>query len=157
MQPPSLMSLTAADIMERTVVTVPPDLRLAELEDLLLSRRIGGVPVVEKGTLVGIVSRSDVVRSLSLGRSLAGIVAEGLGSSAPESALVEQLRARTVRDAMVADVVTVTPDTPIRDVARVLVERHLHRVPVAAGGKLLGVISSLDLVRVIAEGRVGER
>lgn len=62
------------------MITVGPDRSLAGLEDLLISRSISGVPVVEKGRLGGIVLRSGVVRALSLERSLAGIIAEGLAS-----------------------------------------------------------------------------
>ena len=157
------MNLRAADIMQTAVVTVSPDMPLAQLEDFLLSRRIGGAPVVEKGRLVGIVSRSDVVRSLSLGRSLAGLINEGAGpletpaagDDAPAAgrSLIDRLRGQTVRDAMVTDVVCVAPDAPVHDVARVLVERHLHRVVVTREAKLLGIITSLDLVRLLVESR----
>jgi CBS domain-containing protein len=157
------MTLRARDVMQKDVLTVAPDMTLAALEDFLISKRISGVPVIEHGALVGIVSRSDVVRSLSLERSLAGIIVAE--SSAPESAddpvrlpagLASQLAARTVRDAMVSDPVTVTPDTPIAEVARVLHARHIHRVLVVERGSVRGVISTLDLVRLIAERAVRE-
>ena len=157
------MTLRARDVMQKNVLAVSPDMTLAALEDFLIAKRISGVPVIEHGALVGIVSRSDVVRSLSLERALAGlIVAE---SSAPESAddpvrlpagLASQLAARTVRDAMVSDTVTVAPDMPIAEVARVLQARHIHRVLVVEGASVRGVISTLDLVRLIAEGKVRE-
>ncbi len=157
------MGLRAADVMQTAVVTVSPVMPLTELEDFLLSRRIGGAPVVEKGRVIGIVSRSDVVRLLSLGRSLAGIIAEGVASSelslgadapgvASVPALSERLRGKTVRDAMVSDLVSVAPEAPLSDVARVLVDRHLHRVVVMQAEKLMGIITSLDLVRLIARG-----
>jgi CBS domain-containing protein len=148
------MGLRAADVMRTAVVTVAPAMPLAELEDFLLSRRIGGAPVVERGRVIGIVSRSDVVRSLSLERSLAGMI-ETLapaGAGAPAPAPAAPRGTKTVRDSMVTDLVTVSPDTPLADVARVLVERHLHRVVVTQDGKLVGIITSLDLVRLIAHG-----
>jgi CBS domain-containing protein len=55
---------------------------------------------------------------------------------------------------MVRHLITVSPDEPLESVARALVEHRIHRVPVAEGGELRGIISSLDLVRLIAEGRV---
>jgi CBS domain-containing protein len=157
--------LRARDVMEPDVLTVAPSTSLAELSDFLISQRISGVPVVEDGVLVGIVSRSDVVRSLSLERSLVGMMAEGASHTdfapgeAPAPAglpdsLSPELRRRTVRDIMVVDIVTVEPDAPIGEVARVLVERHLHRVLVTEGRKVRGVISALDLVGLIADGRV---
>jgi CBS domain-containing protein len=155
------MTLRARDVMRSTVLAVSPDTTLSELEDFLISKRVGGVPVVEDGALVGVVTRSDVVRSLSLERSLAGLIASGLAS--PEEGVpapplppdfASELAARTVRDAMVTDAVAVTPDTPIEDVARLLHERHIHRVLVVEGKNVRGIISTLDLVRLIAEGVV---
>ncbi|HJQ85302.1 MAG TPA: CBS domain-containing protein [Candidatus Binatia bacterium] len=157
------MGLCARDVMQANVLSVSPDMTLAELEDFLVSKRIGGAPVVEKGALIGIVSRSDVVRSLSLERSLAGVIGDAL--SPPEEAapplrlpgaLQDQLAARTVRDAMAADPVTVGPDTPIAEVARLLHGRHIHRVLVTEGNAVRGVISTLDLVRLVADGRLRE-
>jgi CBS domain-containing protein len=157
------MPLRARDVMQANVLAVPPELTLAALEDFLLSKRISGAPVVEDGKVIGIVSRSDVVRCLSLERSLSGVIADGLAS--PEepassvrlpSDLEEQLGAHTVRDAMIVDLVAVRPDAPIADVARLLHERHIHRVLVTEGATLRGVISTLDLVRLIAAGRLHE-
>lgn len=157
------MPLRARDVMQANVLSVPPELTLAALEDYLLAKRISGAPVVEDGKVIGIVSRSDVVRCLSLERSLSGLIAEGLASpEEPPSAvrlpadLEERLTAHTVRDAMVVDPVVVAPDTPIADVARMLHERHIHRVLVIDRGTLRGVISTLDLVRLIAAGRLHE-
>jgi CBS domain-containing protein len=158
-------SVRAMDVMATAVVTVSPDLSLGALEDLLLSHRISGVPVVEKGTLLGVVSRSDVVRMLSIERSLSGIIRDGFRGSAfapgeegtilplPQ-ALAEQLQAHTVRDAMVTDPITVSPDTPIGEVAKTLVDRHVHRVLVTENRELRGVISSLDVVCLVADGRL---
>src|SRR5437667_8823289 len=102
------MTIRARDVMQSNVLSASPDMTLAALEDFLISKRISGVPVLEHGALVGIISRSDVVRALSLERSLAGLIAAGLSSpegtgepmSLPAS-LQAELAARTVRDAMV--------------------------------------------------------
>lgn len=157
--------IRAADVMQTAVVTVSPDLSLAALEDLLLAHRIGGAPVVERGKLVGVVSRSDVVRALSLERSLAGLIGEALRGSefspgeedaavSLPPALAEGLRARTVRDAMATDPITVSPDTTIAEVAKILIDRHVHRVLVTANGALLGVLTSLDIARLVADRRL---
>jgi CBS domain-containing protein len=154
------MALRASDVMQPHVLTVSPEMSLAALEDFLVSKRISGAPVVERGKLVGIVSRSDIVRLLSLERSLAGVIAEGLEATGtdvrlPET-LAQQLEGRTVRDAMASDPVTVSPDTPLEEVARLLERRHIHRVPVTADGTIRGVITTLDLVKLIATGRLRE-
>jgi CBS domain-containing protein len=161
------MALVARDIMQPRVVTTGPSTPLAELSDLLISKRIGGVPVIERGVVVGIVSRSDLVRAFSLDRSIAGVVAEGAEQEefAPAEVpdlgmlpqhLTKQLEGRTVRDVMTRDPVSVSPDTSVREVATLLVSRHLHRVLVTEGKRLCGVISALDVVRSVADGRLRE-
>jgi len=149
--------------MQRRVLTVGPDMRLPELVDFLIQNRVSGVPVVDGGRLVGIVSRSDLVRSVSLERSLAGVLDEAFGQEefAPgespdpvggrESALTH-LQQRKVRDIMVPEPLSVSPDTAVTDVARLLVSNHMHRVLVTEGAALVGLISSLDVVRLVAAG-----
>jgi CBS domain-containing protein len=158
------MTIRARDVMQTQVLAVSPEMSLAALEDFLVTKRISGAPVVDDGALVGIVSRSDVVRVLSLERSLSGLIADGLASPEEPAAPVrlpadveDRLAAHTVRDAMVVDPVVVAPDTPLADVARLLCERHIHRVLVTEGGTVRGVISTLDLVRLVADGRLRER
>lgn len=161
------MTIRARDVMEPHVVTVTPDATLAELADLLISKRVGGVPVVQHGAVVGVISRSDFARVVSLERSLAGLIAEGEpyeefapGETPDPMRLPPQLGAamegRTVGQVMVAAPITVSPDAPIDEVAEVLVRHHLHRVLVVEGKTLRGVISTLDIVRLVASGRLAE-
>ena len=159
------VTLRARDVMQTDVISVAPTLPLVDLADLLIRERISGAPVVDDGALVGHVSRSDLVRAGSLERSLAGAVAEV--ADPPEFAPAEEptlvaslaslapaLQAKTVHDIMVTEVVTVSPETPLTEVARTLSTRHLHRVLVTEGGTVRGVISTLDLVRLIADERL---
>lgn len=161
------MPLRARDIMQTHVLSVSPDMAIPELVDYLISHRVSGVPVIEKGKVVGIVSRSDLVRAVSLERSLAGIVAQafekdefaaGEAPSTPglRGSAVEALSNRSVRTIMVTDPISVAADTPIADVARLLVAKHMHRVLVTDGAQLLGLISSLDVVRLVAEQKTDE-
>jgi CBS domain-containing protein len=155
------MTLKACDVMQRNVVTVTPKTNLSELADLLVGKRVGGLPVVESGAVVGVVSRSDFARVLSLDRSLAGLAAEAgerrefaPGEVAESVATTPRLEGRTVRDIMVTDPVSVSPQTPIDQVADAMVRRHLHRVFVVDGNTLCGVISALDIVALVASGRL---
>jgi CBS domain-containing protein len=148
--------------MTAGVHSVDPDMPLPELERSFLRERVSGFPVVEGRRLVGVVSRSDVVRQLcvegSLSEQLAGRYVDLSGfSQAGEPAdevgrrvggRIEGLR---VRDVMVREVVTVEPDAPVARAAAVMVARRIHRLPVVDGARLLGIVSSLDLVRLLAE------
>lgn len=160
------MNLTARDVMRTDVQVIRPDETLAELDRELLEKRVGGFPVVEKERLVGIVSRSDVVRRLSIEQSLAENVSDyyrdtsGYDVDPFESlseigtrvgARIEDLR---VRDVMSRTIISVPPDASLRELARTLLEHGIHRVPVAEGDRLVGIVTGLDLVRLIAEDRV---
>src|SRR5437899_11725517 len=117
------MTLRARDVMQPHVLAASPEMTLAALEDFLISKRISGVPVIERGALVGIISRSDVVRSLSLERSLSGLIVAAFespeeGTSAPvelPAQLQPALAARAVREARGADPVTVSPGTAVAE------------------------------------------
>ena len=152
-----------ADIMQRKVLTIAPGKSLPELERALLRTRVGAMPVVDRsGKMVGIVSRSDVVRQLCVERSLGEAMADAYRDQTDEAFVEKSRRAVSeaigkrmeqlcVRDVMVRDVVTVTPDVPLAKAAQLMVERRIHRLPVVEDGKLVGIVSSLDFTRLAAE------
>ncbi len=160
------MSRSARDLMQVEVRSVPPDLAVTELDKAFVDAGVGGFPVVEDGRLVGIVSRSDVVRQLYVELALSEYVSDfyrDVDGSTPDG--LESLEAMgrragsrvagmRVADVMMHRLITVTPDQPIAEVARVLVDHHIHRLPVVEDGRLVGILTSLDLVRLLAEGRV---
>lgn len=159
------MPLTARDVMQTDLVTASPELPLAELERLLIGARISGVPVVDDGKLVGIVSRSDIVRQLCIEQSLAEQVSEyfhgdpGLHETEADDLptigdqVGERIEQLHVRDVMIRDIVTVTPDAGLAEIAHKLVDQRIHRLLVTHHGELQGLVSALDLVRLFAEGR----
>lgn len=160
------MALTARDCMRTEVRSVSPRMRLADLEQLFLRERISGAPVVEEGKLLGIVSRSDIVRELMVEQTLV----ESTGSfylqpfdtdAHPErdreresEALAARWKDLTVRDVMIHELIRVGADAPVAEVARTMLDRRVHRLLVTEGERLLGLVSSLDLVRLLAEERV---
>ena len=156
------MHRTIAEIMQKKVKTIGPDKTLPELERELLRWRIGAMPVVERGKLVGIVSRSDVVRQLCLERSLGEAMADAYRDQTDASfatkaestigfAIGQRMERLRVRDVMISDVLTVPPDLTVTQAAKLLIERRIHRLPVVEGEKLVGIVSSLDFTRIVAE------
>lgn len=141
------MVVRARDVMTAGVVAVPPTLPLTALEDALIARHISGAPVVDSGRLVGIVSRSDVVRYFSIRRALMPIA----GPHPPDPQRDAHL---TVRDVMARDPVVVAPDAAIEEVARLMVAHHVHRVLVTEGDVVVGLISALDVAQLVANGRL---
>jgi CBS domain-containing protein len=158
--------LTARDIMQPKPRCVSPQTTLPELQRTLLSARVSGFPVVDDGRLVGVVSRSDVVRQLSVEQSVGEMLSdyqrEAGGENGDEAFLdrvaqhvgrrLEKLR---VADVMVTSVLSVPPDAPLAGVARTLVDNRIHRLPVVEDGRLVGLVSTMDVVRLVAEGRLG--
>jgi CBS domain-containing protein len=158
------MVWTARDVMQSEVRTVAPDMALPDLERAFLRERVTGFPVVERdGRLIGIVSRSDVVRQLSVEQSVGEQMSDyyrqdSVPSEAALPAIAEHVGRRMeglrVRDVMVERLVTSGPDEPLEDVARRLLKERIHRMPVVDDGRLVGIVSSVEFVRLFAEGRV---
>ena len=162
--------LRARDVMQGVpLVTATPEMTLADLERRLLEHHVGGVPVLDGERVVGVIARSDIVKQISVARALAELVEApdraASGIRAPEvddSALdaraglivAERIAKLRVKDVMTDAVVAVEPSTPITEVARQLVDHGIHRLLVVDGGKLAGIISSLDLVALLLDERV---
>ncbi len=161
--------MVVRDIMQTEIIKVAPDMPLSEVSDLLYRERITGAPVVEPGkedspgAVLGVISRSDLVRFPLYREAVAGILsehfrdlaaAEGDPDESPPlpERLQDVLSDHTAREAMAMRPVTVGPDTPVRDVARMMVDQHLHRALVIEGGKLIGLVSALNIVGLVAEG-----
>jgi CBS domain-containing protein len=129
--------MRVTEFMQKSVITVSPELPVGELERLLAEEEIGGVPVVaDDGRLLGIVSKTDVVRALA--ESVEG----GLGELFPPE--------QSVEDIMTPSVVTVGPSASLAEVARLMIDGRLHRVLVADGGRILGIVTPFDVLRVLA-------
>jgi CBS domain-containing protein len=150
-----MSELVARDIMTSDPVTVAPDTTVTEAARLMSERRIGALPVVEEGRMVGLVTEGDLIMQdvkvhfptyLSL---LGGYVFAPGASDRFESSLRKAVAA-TVSDVMTREPVSVTADALVTDVATLLVERDIARVPVMDGDAVVGIVSKSDIVRSLA-------
>ena len=162
------MELYARNLMQRNVGIIDAQASVLELERAFEEAGVSGFPVVEGGRVVGVVSRADVLHQLggksgeeprlsSFYADLASFGSEPATESFADAAArggkpVDQL---CVADLMTSSVVTVAPDATLYDVARTLVEHQIHRVLVTDGRTLVGVVSTLDVVRLVAEEKLG--
>lgn len=159
----TLPSLTAENVMRTPAVCAHPDQTLADLERMLMAAHITGAPVVEHGRMVGVVSRSDIVRVQVLVESLDGEVSDrmqpfdggGENFQHPIQEAFHGFRQRLtglkVRDAMRTQVITCSPTTPVGKLASDMVRHHVHRVIVVERDRPVGVVSSIDLVKLLAD------
>lgn len=113
--------ITAGEIMSRDVVSVLPDMSVAETSDLLTRYRIHGAPVVdETGQLVGMVSLVDLVGRVG----------------------------NTVADLMTPDPVSTSEDATVEEVAGMMLEQMVRRIPIIENGRVIGIVSASDIIRV---------
>jgi len=135
--------LKVRDVMSRDVHTVKRNDELAIADALMKQARVRHLPVLdEDGEVCAVVSQRDLFRGALL-RAL------GYGARAEEL----MLKQVPVKDAMSSEIHTTTPDTPVADAARVMIERRIGCLPVVENGRLVGIVTETDFVRLVAEGR----
>jgi CBS domain-containing protein len=143
----------AKDIMSKPVVTVAPDTPVTEIAALLLKSRISGVPVLDQGRLVGLVSEGDLLRRHEIGTDRAnrgGPWWLRMFSAHQTPGEYVKAHGRFAREVMTREVATITPDTPVAEIAALLESRRIKRVPVMQDTQLVGIVSRANLVQALA-------
>lgn len=147
--------LAARDIMTKKVITVSPDTLVSDLAKTLAGKNIGGVPVVDAdGRLVGIVTQSDLVeraQELEMPPAI-NILDFHVYLQIPSQLFhkVQKMLGVTVAELMSPKPVTVSPDTPVPQIAALMDKQKVHTIPVTEEGKIVGIIGKMDLVRAVA-------
>jgi CBS domain-containing membrane protein len=145
--------VTAAEIMTREVVTVFEETSLAEVAAAMGDRGISGVPVIDhNGRVTGIISEKDFLRRMGVSgeQNFMSLVAACLKSKGCVALPIKQ---QLAKDIMVSPAITVTPDTSLKEIARLFVERRVNRVPVIdADGNMIGLVSRGDLLHAAWQG-----
>lgn len=160
------MDLIASEVMRRSIQTVSARLPLPELERAFIQKGVSGFPVVDGDQVVGVVSRTDIVRQLELERQSATRTSDYyrdasgfheiplLTSEHVADRVGERMEELTVGDVMHRQLFAVPPSQPLRAIAETMVDNQIHRVLVTHEGGLLGVISTSDFVHLYAQGRI---
>lgn len=164
----SNLTIRAKDIMTTNITTVEPETTVHKIAQLLSDRHISAVVVIDRGSVVGIVSEGDLLHRQELGtefermssfRVSAEIENKSAISYEIETESSSRLKSHGMhaRDVMTRKVVTVEEDTSLADVVRTLQGNHIRRVPVIRGAKLIGVVSRADIMRALAARPEGSR
>lgn len=132
------------DLMSRTVRSVSPDAGLLEVSSLMCLYRFSGLPVVEDEKLVGIIAEKDVLNRLfpSIEEFMEGGAA--LRNDDIQSRYRDLLGLK-VKDLMVSNVITVSPDMHALRAAAMMVRNRFRRIPVADGENMCGMLSLGDI------------
>jgi len=121
--------MKVVELMNKDVVTCHPTEKLNIILNKLELFNIAGMPVVDKGKLVGIVCQSDILRGLKNG----------------------SMTELSVSDVMTTDVITVPPTESAVLVAKIMVEKHINRVPIVENDKVIGIVTRGDIIKAVAE------
>ncbi|OGS21941.1 MAG: hypothetical protein A2252_04180 [Elusimicrobia bacterium RIFOXYA2_FULL_39_19] len=117
----------AKDIMTKDVQTIGPDATLAEVVEILLSKEISGIPVVDSNkNMIGIVTEKDILNI----------------------AFSKDLHKTKVEDVMTKIVINFPPDEDVDSIAKVISQQQFRRVPIVDNGKVIGIISRRDILRL---------
>jgi len=142
-------------LMTRDVITVREETSLAEVARRMSERGISGVPVLDgEGKLVGIITELDMIARNA--RLEVPVFLQILDASIPlelPGHLRDKLRhmfGTQARDVMTEKVHTVTHDTELEDLVDLMLKKRVNPVPVTEGGRLVGIVSRSDLVRMMA-------
>lgn len=139
------------EIMTRDVITVAPQTPIREAASLMVDHAVSGLPVVdEQGKLVGVLSEGDLILRQRARQPVPWWRAffqdgERLAREYQKAA------GTTVAEVMTKAVISVSPDLPIEAAALILDQRRIRRVPVVADGRVVGIVSRGDLVKVLAK------
>jgi len=121
--------MKVVELMNKKVVTCHPAEKLNIIVNKLELFNIAGMPVVEKGKLVGVVCQSDILKGLKAG----------------------DLEDLSVRDVMVTKVFFVSPTESVVAVARLMVEHHINRIPIVENDSVVGIVTRGDIIKAVAE------
>jgi chloride channel protein, CIC family len=121
--------MKVVELMNKNVVTCHPSEMLTAIINKFELFGITGMPVVEKGKIVGIVSQSDILQKLKDG-SVADMA---------------------VKDVMVEEVITAAPTESVVAVARLMIEKKINRVPIVESDRVVGIVTRGDIIKAVAE------
>ncbi len=147
--------MNASDVMTVRVITIEPDATVQAAAKLMLERGISALPVVDKaGKLIGIISEGDLLRRTETGteRESSWWLNFLSGSDQLASDFVKAHGIK-VSDVMTKEVVVAKPDTPLREIARLLESNRIKRVPVVEGDRVVGVVSRANLLQALASAK----
>jgi len=147
----------ASEIMSTDVICVPEEMDLRDLTKLFLQKGITGAPVVDRhGDLQGVISQTDLLYySLTRDDELKmesdfyqSVRVEG--RHLPQGFQIEDVNTGKVGDVMTPVVYSVTEKATVEFVSKMMMRNHIHRVIVRNGRKVTGIISALDVLRMVA-------
>jgi predicted transcriptional regulator len=153
-----IQTRSVKDLMSADIMTITDDMTTDDAARYLIEHEISGAPVVdEQGHLVGMLSMTDIGRSVAEPSEAGSSVGSGIYRDDGAEVALDDARQRsvqepavTVRDVMTPAVHQVAVTASAAEVARRMVEQHVHRLVVTKGKEPVGIITSMDLLKLMA-------
>lgn len=143
--------LKLRDIMTRDVVSAAPDMTIRDAMELLSERHLSGAPVVDGGKVVGVFSASDLLAFLAeLSDTTPSLTSRRRRGTTP-------LEEVTVDEVMTRKVQSLPPDCSVDEAAALMGKKQIHRVLVMEEDALLGIVTTSDVAKAVAEHRIRTR
>ena len=151
--------MRAKDVMSDSVMSISADATVYEAASLLVNAEVSAMPVVdEEGGMIGIVSEADLLdRGAADGSIHRNGLLKQLADQITSAGAFVHANSRHVTDVMTKPVVCVEEDTPLGDVARLMLDTGIKRVPVRRGSAVVGIVSRVDLVRALISQQSGNQ
>jgi predicted transcriptional regulator len=145
--------------MNPDIMTVADEMTTDELARYLIEREISGAPVVDsQGHLIGVVSMTDIGRNMAEPSDVESLRSSGFYRDIAADVMLEdpgeryvEERGATVRDVMTPVIHQVPVTASVGEAARIMVDQHIHRLVVTQGKEPVGIITSMDVLKMVAE------
>lgn len=152
---PETTEKRVGDIMTTKIIKVQPDTRVSEIARLMSQHSVSGLPVVDAADrVVGIVTELDMmVRNTHFELPQFIFIFDAMIPLETPSHYRERLEnvlGTTAREIMSEPAVTITPDATIEELAELMVDRRMNPIPVVEAGRLVGIVSRSDIIRLMA-------
>jgi len=150
------------DVMNKDVIICAPDDTLGHLADLFKKNHISGIPVVDKGKVVGLVSETDLIKLFKIPEysndlwlpspfEIIEIPIRNLVKLEETKKFLENMKLRPVKDIMTKTVHGISPDDDLEDASTIMVKYDVNRLPVIDNGKLVGIVARSDIIKGLSE------
>ncbi|EHP84386.1 CBS domain-containing protein [Methanotorris formicicus] len=147
------------DVMKKPIIVNPND-DIRDVIRLFREHKISGAPVVEDGELVGIISESDIVKTITTHNESIGLILPSpldlielpLRTTLKIEEFKEDIKKALktkVKDVMTRDVIVISPDEGINNAAKLMIENNIKRLPVVKDGKLVGIVTRGDIIEAL--------
>ena len=146
------------EVMNKDVITCAPDDSLSHLANLFKENHISGLPVVDKGKVVGLVSETDLLKLFKMPEfsnelwlpspfEIIEIPIRNLVKIEETKKALENIKLRPVGDIMTTEVHAISSQDDLEDASSIMVKYNVNRLPVIDNGKLVGIVARSDILR----------